>query len=53
MDGSIVRKYLDVRRGILRDEGIDADALLETASDADAGASTLPKFASIVRAAIE
>lgn len=51
MDGWIVRRYLEVRRSLIAAEGLDADALIAEASDAPAGASTLPRFAAMVSAA--
>jgi GMP synthase (glutamine-hydrolysing) len=51
MDRAVVRRYLNVRRRLLESEGLDADALLHGASEAPAGASTLPRFAEIVSAA--
>lgn len=50
MDRAIVREYLEKRRGLLESEGIDQSALLASADEARAGASTLPTFAEIVSA---
>jgi len=51
MDRSIVRNYLVVRRDVVTSDGLDVDALLETADEGAAGASTLPRFAEIAAAA--
>jgi GMP synthase (glutamine-hydrolysing) len=53
MDLAVVREYLTVRRHIIEKEGIDAEALLRGADEAQAGASTLPRFAEIVSASAE
>ncbi len=50
MDRAVIRRYLNVRRRLLESEGLDADALLHGASEAPAGASTLPRFAEIASA---
>jgi GMP synthase (glutamine-hydrolysing) len=44
MNGSVVRAYLETRRGILASEGLDTDALLARVDDGAAGTSTLERF---------
>ncbi|MCC6901706.1 MAG: glutamine amidotransferase [Polyangiaceae bacterium] len=44
-DATVMRAYVEERRGILQGEGIDADAVLARVDDADAGASILQTFA--------
>jgi GMP synthase (glutamine-hydrolysing) len=51
MDAAVVRGYLEARRDVLAQEGLDAGALLAGTDDGAAGASTLRRFAEIVRAA--
>jgi GMP synthase (glutamine-hydrolysing) len=48
-NAAIIRDYLDIRRGLLLSEGIDPEALLESVTDATAGASTLPRFLELAR----
>jgi GMP synthase (glutamine-hydrolysing) len=49
-DAEILRDTIDVRRELLAREGLDPDGLIERASDAAAGASTLHRFVDIVSA---
>jgi GMP synthase (glutamine-hydrolysing) len=49
-DAEILRDTIDVRRELLAREGLDPDALIERASDAPAGASTLLRFVDMVSA---
>jgi GMP synthase (glutamine-hydrolysing) len=49
-DAEILRDTIDVRRELLAREGLDPDALIERASDAPAGASTLLRFVDIASA---
>lgn len=48
MDGSIIRAFLEERRALLENEGLDAEALLRTVDDAPAGASVLRRFVEMV-----
>jgi GMP synthase (glutamine-hydrolysing) len=50
MNASAIRGYLETRREIISLEGLDPDALLASADDAAAGASTLRRFVELVRA---
>jgi GMP synthase (glutamine-hydrolysing) len=49
MDADAVRGYIESRREALALEGLDADALLASADDAAAGATTLRRFVENVR----
>jgi GMP synthase (glutamine-hydrolysing) len=49
-DADIVRGYIAARRGILLDEGLDADALLSEVVDAPAGTAVLRRFAQLLDA---
>jgi GMP synthase (glutamine-hydrolysing) len=48
-DADIVRGYIEARRELLRDEGLDAEALLRDARDAPDGGRLLARFAEVVR----
>jgi GMP synthase (glutamine-hydrolysing) len=48
-DADVVRAYLAARREAIRDEGLDADALLRAASDSPHGAALLGRFAELLR----
>ncbi|HZU84914.1 MAG TPA: glutamine amidotransferase [Polyangiaceae bacterium] len=47
MDREVIRDYLEARRALLVAEGLDPVALLESATDGIAGASTLTRFLDI------
>ncbi|MFT5442439.1 MAG: GMP synthase (glutamine-hydrolyzing) [Myxococcota bacterium] len=49
-DADIVRGYINGRRPLLVDEGLDAEALLRAAHDTDHGTQLLRRFGEIVRA---
>jgi GMP synthase-like glutamine amidotransferase len=44
MDAAVTRQYVAARREFIDAEGLDAEALLASADDARAGASTLTAF---------
>ncbi len=50
MDADVVRNYLVERRDIVANEGLDPDALLAAAGDADAGRAVLVRFLERARA---
>lgn len=50
MDADVVRNYLSERRGIVASEGLDPDALVARAEDADAGRAVLVRFLERARA---
>jgi GMP synthase (glutamine-hydrolysing) len=47
-DADVVRAYLEERRELLRDEGLDADRLLASARDSPHGAALLRRFAALL-----
>ena len=48
-DAEVVRGYIRARREALRDEGLDADALIRASSDSPDGPALLARFGQIVR----
>ena len=48
-DRDVMRGYIEVRRGILQDEGLDPDALMTGAEETDRLTRVLGRFADLVR----
>jgi GMP synthase (glutamine-hydrolysing) len=48
-DADIVARYIEVRREILQQEGLDADALQRDCSDSPHGDAILRRFGELVR----